>query len=104
MKEYFIGVRLSNADYEKLMRMCKKSNCNVSIIIRNLINHAEIRELPSRDYRTLSRAIDRIGNNYNQLAHKANASGVVSNADLTESRLLLQEIRSEIRSWKEQWL
>lgn len=103
-KEYFIGVRLSEPEYDRLMVMCDKSCCNVSTVIRSLIRDGIIKERPSRDYRELSRAIDRIGNNYNQLVHRANMTGKLFKEDLKESEALLHSIRTEIESWKEQWL
>lgn len=100
MNEYFIGVRLNERDYTRLMTLCDKSRCNISNVIRSLINNSVINELPSRDYRALSRSIDKIGNNINQIAHKTNMAGKATDSQINEVLCLLKEIRMEIQNWK----
>jgi len=96
--------RMSEDDFRRLDAISHTSGLSFSAVIRNLIMNAEIKQRPDVDFRSLARAVDRIGNNYNQLARKANASGLVTNEDLAESTRLLREIRHEIESWKKQWL
>ena len=98
------NLRMSEDDFRRLDALSHASGLSFSAVIRNLIMNAEIKQRPDVDFRSLARAVDRIGNNYNQLARKANTSGIVSNEDLAESTRLLREIKHEIESWKQQWL
>ena len=52
----------------------------------------------------LATAVDRLGNNGNQIAKKANSNNAVSYADMKEVSSIMRKIRSEINAWKEQWL
>ncbi|PWM29335.1 MAG: plasmid mobilization relaxosome protein MobC [Clostridiales bacterium] len=99
-----IHLMLNEDEFHRLDALSHKSGLSFSVVLRRLINGAELRERPNMDFRSLARAIDRIGNNYNQIAHKVNASGIVSPDDLEKSRLLLVEIKTEIAGWKAKWL
>lgn len=98
------NLRMSEDDFRRLDALSHASGLSFSAVIRNLLMNAEIKQRPDVDFRSLARAVDRIGNNYNQLTRKANTSGIVKNEDLAESTRLLREIRHEIESWKQQWL
>lgn len=64
----------------------------------------EIRQRPNADFMALATAVDRLGNNVNQIAKKANTNNAVSYADMKEVSSIMRKIRSEINAWKEQWL
>lgn len=53
---------------------------------------APLLERPTADYIKMSRQIAALGNNLNQLAHIANASGKVSNTDLLTAKQIMEQI------------
>lgn len=103
-RNHRIFTRLNDEEFAAFRDLCKISGLGPTVLLRKLIGQVEIRERPNLDFRSLARAVDRIGNNYNQIAHKVNARGEVTRADMEESRLLLREVKTEIESWKAQWL
>lgn len=99
-----IQVYLSDEEFSMLDMLSHKTGLGFSALVRKMITGATLIERPDRDYRELSRAIDRIGNNYNQLVHRANMTGRLTKEDMQQSEALLHSIRAEIESWKDQWL
>lgn len=99
-----IQVYLSDEEFSMLDMLSHRTGLSFSALVRKMITGATLIERPDRDYRDLARSIDRIGNNYNQLVHRVNMTGKLSKEDLQESEILLRSIRSEIESWREQWL
>lgn len=53
---------------------------------------APLLERPTADYIKMSRQIAALGNNLNQLAHIANASGKVSDTDLLTAKQIMEQI------------
>ena len=98
-----IQVMLNEEEFRKLDSLSHTSGLSFSAVLRKLIMNETIRQKINPDFRSLARAIDRIGNNYNQIAHKVNATGTASFEDLNESAKLLREIKIEIAVWKKQW-
>lgn len=71
-------------------------------VLRKLIMDKEIRQRPDVDFLALVTAVDRLGNNINQIAKKANTNNAVSYADMKEVSSIMRRIRSEMNAWKEQ--
>ena len=103
-RKYELHIFLNQEEWKQLELLRTKTGLSSSSVIRRLIQGTPIQERPNMDYRELRRAIDRIGNNYNQIAYKANRTDSVSNADWKESRRLLEEVKAEIERWKKIWL
>ena len=103
-REYEIHIYLNGEEFHMLDMLSHKTGLGFSALVRKMITGATLIERPDRDYRELSRAIDRIGNNYNQLVHRANMTGKLTKEDMQQSEALLRSIRAEIESWKGQWL
>lgn len=99
-----LHVRLSEDEYHKLDQLSHASGISFNAVIRKLIMGKEIRQRPSVDFAALNCAIDRLGNNINQIARKANTNNSVSYADMKEVTAIMRQVRSEINAWKEQWL
>ena len=98
-----IQVWLNNEEFRHLDKLSHKSGLSFSNVLRSLIMGENIKERVYPDYRSLSRSIDHIGNNINQIAHNSNMANEATSEDITNVLLLLKEIKSEIRSWKNQW-
>lgn len=60
--------------------------------IATALMDAPLLERPTADYIKMSRQIAALGNNLNQLAHIANASGKVSNTDLLTAKQIMEQI------------
>lgn len=103
-RKYQPHIYLNETEYNQLEKLSQKTGMTINTVIRKLIMGAELSERPNRDYRTLARAVDRIGVNINQIAHMANITRRVGNEEIQR---LLEEFRSlqkEIEAWKKQWL
>lgn len=99
-----LHLRLSDEEYRKLEWLSHTSGISFSQVIRKLIMGREIRQRPNADFAALVCSIDRLGNNINQIAKKANTNNAVSYADMKEVASTMRLIRAEIDAWKEKWL
>ena len=99
-----VHLRLNDAEYRKLDYLSHTGGISFNAVIRKLIMDKEIRQRPNIDFLALLTAIDRLGNNINQIAKKANMNNAVSYADMKEVSSIMRKIRSEMNAWKEQWL
>lgn len=87
---------LDGADYqdeqERLRYLSKSTGLNQEQVLRKVLMDAPLLERPTADYIKMSRQIAALGNNLNQLAHIANASGKVSNTDLLTAKQIMEQI------------
>ena len=102
-RKNFIATRLNDAEMHHFLHLVEQSGCSKYEFIRRLIMGAELKKVPDEDIRSLSRSVDRIGNNINQIAHLANARGYVEQGDLEEVRLLQKQIIAEVKGIKQKW-
>lgn len=68
-------VRLNAKEQRNLAKQVKKSGLSQEGYLRSLINGYVPKELPPPDYLSMTRELHAIGNNLNQIAAKANATG-----------------------------
>lgn len=94
---------LNEEEFRHLDKLSHKSGLSFSNVLRSLIMGEHIKERVHPDYRALSRSIDHIGNNINQIAHNTNMADEASCEAIANVLLLMKEIKSEVRSWKKQW-
>ena len=88
-----IDLRLSDRELERLNRDVKKAGMSREAYLRQLIKKIQPKELPSADYTDILKNLRQIGNNMNQIAAKANATGVVDAAEYWKAvRWLEKEI------------
>ena len=78
-------LRLNQDEQERLRYLSKSTG-------RKVLMDAPLLERPTADYIKMSRQIAALGNNLNQLAHIANASGKVSNTDLLTAKQIMEQI------------
>ncbi len=72
-----ILVRLNAQEQQNLAKRVKKSGLSQEAFIRSLINGYVPKELPPPDYFAMTRELHAIGGNLNQIAAKANATGLI---------------------------
>ena len=87
-----ITVRLTEKEYSILREMSATSGLKMEPVIRQMLNGYEIRPRPNATYIKLINELSAVGNNLNQIAHLANATGKVTESQLKETHRLLEKI------------
>lgn len=84
---YVWNTRLNDLDNDVALRKCNQSGLTKSEFIRQAITGASIKERLDPEMRQCLKQIGGMGNNINQLAHRANAEGLTSCKDMAEQAL-----------------
>lgn len=71
---------LNKAEATLLKKKSKKAGLNESELVRNLILGYEPKEKPDKEFYDVMREMSAIGNNLNQIAHKANALNLIDSS------------------------
>ena len=95
-----VGTRLNEAEHKKLMDLCRRTGLGTTRLLRQLITEAELQAKPTPELREVLRAMDRIGNNLNQLAHRANTIGLIDRAEWDRVKALHLELREKLERWR----
>ncbi|MDO4852904.1 MAG: plasmid mobilization relaxosome protein MobC [Clostridia bacterium] len=95
-----VGTRLNEAEYKKLKELENSTGLGSTTLLRKLITGAELKAKPTPELRNLQRSIDRIGNNLNQIAHRANAAGVLEKSEWDRTKTLMTALKEEIQKWR----
>ena len=77
VKDVSIRIRTDPQLREKLKILSEKSGLSKSAVIRILIDGAKLKEMPPLDYHKMTAELHAIGNNMNQIARVANATGQI---------------------------
>lgn len=95
-----ITFRLNSKEHQSFINQVKRSGLSQQAFIRTLINGYVPKPLPPLDYFSLLRELHAIGNNLNQLAAKANATGhihkTVFQYEANRLRRMVQEIHAAV--------
>jgi hypothetical protein len=86
-------LRLNDVEKSKLDRKAAKAKLTKSAYLRHLIDGVTPKEAPPHDYYQMMKQLYAIGNNLNQLAHAANATGQMDDATIKDT---LAQVRSAI--------
>ena len=70
-----VTVRLSEAQHAKLKNRVHKSRLSQEAYLRQIIDGLVPQDAPPVDYYAMTRELNSIGNNLNQIAYVANATG-----------------------------
>jgi hypothetical protein len=68
---------MDDAEHERFMRLVGRSGLTQQAYVRHLISGVVPVDRPPPDYFAMARELHSIGNNLNQLAHHAHATGLV---------------------------
>ena len=90
-REKFIGLWLSNAEYQHLLKQCALSGLSTSALLRHSIMGVKIQPRPPDTYTALLRELSAIGNNVNQIAYWANATKGIGKAEIAEAAALVRQ-------------
>lgn len=98
-----IQVMLNDEEARAIEALRSKTGLSYSGLIRKLILEEPIHERPNADFIKLTEEINDIGVNFNQLVHKANTAGFVTQEDLKETQRYFERILLKLRSWEKTW-
>lgn len=93
-----INLRLNAAERETLQRNVRKTGLPQSSYLRMLIQGHRPKELPPLEYHALMRQLLAIGNSLNQIAARANATGVIFAEEYRKNAAALQSTLLEIKA------
>lgn len=85
-------LRLNQSEKDRLLYLSKSTGLNQEQVLRKALMNAPLLERPTADYLKMSYQISALGNNLNQLAHVANASGNANNTDLLIARQIMEKV------------
>ena len=94
---------MSEEENAELTRLCNLTGLSRANLIRKLIMSKPVKERPNADFSELRASIDRIGVNFNQLVHRANAEGNVSSENLRMARIAFERVLALMREWEAVW-
>ena len=97
---HVIPLRLNEREYRYLCEQVKISGLSREEYLRSLILDKEIHPRPCTHHAELVRKVSGLCNNANQLAHRANSTGVAGQQSVDEMTLLARQIWNEIN---EKW-
>lgn len=95
-----IPLRLTDKELKHLNQLAAQSGVSREKFLRALIMGKTIRPRPCTHHADLLRKVSGLCNNANQLAHRANSTGVVGQESVDKMIQISQEIWKEVKS---QW-
>lgn len=94
---HVISLRLNEREYRYLCEQVKTSGLSREEYLRSLILDKEIHPRPCTHHAELVRKISGLCNNANQLAHRANSTGVTGQQSVDEMMRVAKEVWREIK-------
>lgn len=89
-----ISIRLSEKEYLHLKEQADLVGLKIEPFLRNLISGVKMKPRPQEEWAELIRQVSSVGNNINQIAHRANIHG------LTDKQTLLAVKESLDKLWQ----
>ena len=84
-----LTVRFTDEEYAALKGKADIAGMKMEPFVRQLVEGCTIKPRPPDSYVRLSQQVAAVGNNLNQLAHIANATGKVSDHSLQQAQQLM---------------
>lgn len=97
------GLWLSEKENQAMTELCQKTGLSRANLLRKFILSQPIKERPNVDFLELENEIYQIGNNFNQLVHRANRLGTVSDCDIKEAQRIYRQVYRLMREWEKTW-
>lgn len=92
MKKKLIALRLDETTHEILINKANESNRNISEFLRNAILTTQISVNNTKDKGLLIGAINRVGNNINQIAHNLNIAKQNNNLNNVDYETIINQL------------
>ena len=86
-----ISVWMNDKEYRHLKKQAELAGMGLDPFIRSLISGTQLRPRPPDQYTALLRELSAIGNNVNQIAHRANAARSIREPEIVEAATLVRE-------------
>ena len=99
-RRHVIPLRLTEKELQHLNRQAEQSGMSREKFLRALIMGETIHPRPCTHHADLLRKVSGLCNNANQLAHRANSTGVAGQESVEKMIQISQEIWKEVKS---QW-
>lgn len=99
-RRHVIPLRLTEKELKHLNRLAAQSGLSREKLLRALIMGETIRPRPCTHHEDLLRKVSGLCNNANQVAHRANSTGVAGQESVDKMIQISQEIWKEV---KNQW-
>ena len=96
-RKYKLTVTLNEKDYARLNRLKEKTGLTTQAYFLKLFHEIQPKELPCEDFFEVLKVLRQISNNMNQIALRANVTGIVNAKEYWENSRRLQEVISEIK-------
>lgn len=97
-RRHVVPLRLTEKELQHLNRQAEQSGMSREKFLRALIMGKPIRPHPCTHHADLLRKVSGLCNNANQLAHRANSTGVAGQESVDKMIQISQEIWKEVKS------
>ena len=87
-----VSVRLSEKEYAHLKAQADLVGLKIEPFLRNLISGVKMKPLLQEEWAELIRQISAVGNNINQIAHRANIHGLTDKQTLLAVKVSLDKL------------
>ena len=87
---------LTEAEASLLQSKAKKCGLSQQAFLRSLLHNTPIKEQPSADFHAILKSLDKIGDNINQIAAKANTLGFVDKVQYRKEIDKLERVIAEL--------
>ena len=95
-RNHIVEVYYNDSEYADLMKRVAKSGLSREEYMRQSSMNVPLKELPSLNFENILKNLRQINNNMNQIALRANASGIIDARAYRENYARLQEQVGEI--------
>ena len=99
-----VHVYFNELEYGELIKLCKETGLNKSVVLRHLIASCEVIPTPKIDYASYIRELRQVGNKFNQILFGARTSGFINGSEVQkaydELKIIEDKMFSEIRVLK----
>ena len=97
-RDHVIALRLNDREYRHLCQQVATSNLPREEYLRSLVMGKEIHPRPCTHHEELVRKVAGLCNNANQLAHRANSTGMAGQGSVDEMTRIAREVWHEIKT------
>lgn len=91
-----ISIRLSEKEYAHLKEQADLAGLKIEPFLRNLISGVKMKPRPKEEWAELIRQVSSVGNNINQITHRANIHGLTDKQTLFNVQQELAKIRQKM--------
>jgi len=91
-----IVIWLTEKEMQNLKSNTRKCGLSQQAFLRSLLTNTTIKEQPSADFLAILKALEKIGDNINQIAAKANTLGYVDKVQYRKDSEKLEKVIAEL--------